>query len=79
MKAPARRPTSKVVFLGERCQVQPGNVLAARLVAVPVSAADPPRVATDGRLLDLHSERLNNHEQKKESAEQRRTALEHTT
>lgn len=79
MKTAARRPTSPAVFLGKRCQVQPGNVLAARLVAVRVSAADPPRVATDGRLLDLHSERLNNHEQRKESAQQPRTAPEHTT
>lgn len=70
----AGRPTSPVVLLGESCQVQPGNVLAARLVAVRVSAADPPRVATDGRLLDLHPERLDNHEQKEESAQQRGTS-----
>lgn len=73
-KAPARRPTFPVVFLGKRCQVQPGHVLAARLVAVRFPAADPPRVASDGRLLDLHSERLNNHGQKQGSAQQRRPA-----
>ncbi len=51
--------TSPVVVLSQRCQVQPGHVLAARLLAIRVrashlSAADPPRVTSDGRLLDLH-------------------------
>lgn len=66
--------TSPVAVLTESCQVQSGHVLAARLLAIRVrtpAAADPPRVTSDGRLLDLHPERLHNHERKERSAQLR--------
>jgi len=65
--------TSPVVFLSKRCQVQPGHVLVVRVRTSNLSAADPHRVTSDGRLLNLHPERLHNHESRGKEKERSTT------